>query len=48
MLEMLETMMHEALLEYEIAGHEPQAMGNHDPWMAPHNCYKADGDDESW
>lgn len=48
MLEMLETMMPEALLEYEIAGREPQAMGNHDPWMAPHNCYKAAGDDESW
>lgn len=48
MLEMLETMMPEALLEYEIAGREPQPMGNHDPWMAPHNCYKAAGDDESW
>jgi len=48
MLEMLETMMPEALLEYEIAGREPQAMGNHDQWMAPHNCYKAKGDDESW
>jgi crotonobetainyl-CoA:carnitine CoA-transferase CaiB-like acyl-CoA transferase len=48
MLEMLLTTMPEALLEYEIAGREPQAMGNHDPWMAPHNCYKAKGDDESW
>lgn len=48
MLEMLQTMMPEALLEYEIAGREPQAMGNHDPWMAPHNCYKAKGDDECW
>jgi len=48
MLEMLLTTMPEALLEYEIAGREPQAMGNHDPWMAPHNCYKARGDDEAW
>jgi crotonobetainyl-CoA:carnitine CoA-transferase CaiB-like acyl-CoA transferase len=48
MLEMLQTMMPEALLEYEVAGREPQAMGNHDPWMAPHNCYKARGDDECW
>ena len=48
MLEMLETMMPEALLEFEIAGREPQPIGNHDPWMAPHNCYKAAGDDESW
>ena len=23
-------------------------MGNRDPWMAPHNCYKAMGDDECW
>src|SRR6185437_529837 len=48
MLEMLLTTMPEALLEHEIAGREPQAMGNHDPWMAPHNCYKARGDDEAW
>jgi crotonobetainyl-CoA:carnitine CoA-transferase CaiB-like acyl-CoA transferase len=48
MLEMLQTMMPEALLEYEIAEREPQAMGNRDPWMAPHNCYKAKGDDECW
>ncbi len=48
MLETLQTMMPEALLEYEIAGREPQPMGNRDPWMAPHNCYKARGDDESW
>jgi crotonobetainyl-CoA:carnitine CoA-transferase CaiB-like acyl-CoA transferase len=48
MLEMLETMMPEALLEYEIAGREPQAMANRHPWMAPHNCYKAKGDDECW
>ncbi len=48
MLEMLETMMPEALLEYEIGGREPQAMGNRDPWVAPHNCYKAKGDDECW
>jgi crotonobetainyl-CoA:carnitine CoA-transferase CaiB-like acyl-CoA transferase len=48
MLEMLETMMPEALLEYEIAEREPQAMANRHPWMAPHNCYKAQGDDECW
>ncbi len=48
MLEMLLTTMPEALLEYEIGGREPQPMGNHDPWMSPHNCYKARGDDESW
>jgi crotonobetainyl-CoA:carnitine CoA-transferase CaiB-like acyl-CoA transferase len=48
MLEMLETMMPEALLECEIGGREPQPIGNHDQWMAPHNCYKASGDAECW
>jgi crotonobetainyl-CoA:carnitine CoA-transferase CaiB-like acyl-CoA transferase len=48
MHEMLQTMMPEALLDFELSGREPQAMGNHDPWMAPHNCYKARGDDECW
>jgi crotonobetainyl-CoA:carnitine CoA-transferase CaiB-like acyl-CoA transferase len=40
--------MPEALLEYAIAGREPRPIGNHDPWMAPYNCYQALGDAESW
>ena len=48
MLEAMEMIMPEPLLEYAIGGSEPQPMGNHDPWMAPHNCYKARGDAEQW
>ncbi|HEY2107918.1 MAG TPA: CoA transferase [Candidatus Binataceae bacterium] len=48
MLEAMEMIMPEPLLEYAISGHEPQPMGNHDPWMAPHNCYKTRGDAEHW
>jgi crotonobetainyl-CoA:carnitine CoA-transferase CaiB-like acyl-CoA transferase len=49
MLEAMEMIMPEPLLEYAIGGgREPHPMGNHDPWMAPHNCYKARGDAEAW
>jgi crotonobetainyl-CoA:carnitine CoA-transferase CaiB-like acyl-CoA transferase len=48
MLEAMEMIMPEALLEYAIGGREPVPIGNHDPWMAPHNCYKARGDAEHW
>ena len=48
MLEAMEMIMPEALLEYAINGREPRPMGNHDRWMAPHNCYKARGDAEHW
>jgi crotonobetainyl-CoA:carnitine CoA-transferase CaiB-like acyl-CoA transferase len=48
MLEAMEMLMPEALLEYAINGREPRPMGNHDRWMAPHNCYKTRGDAEQW
>ncbi|MGE5326859.1 MAG: CaiB/BaiF CoA transferase family protein, partial [Deltaproteobacteria bacterium] len=48
MLEAMEMIMPEPLLQYAINGSEPQPIGNHDPWMAPHNCYKARGDAEHW
>jgi benzylsuccinate CoA-transferase BbsF subunit len=38
----------EGLLEYAVNGREPVRDGNHDPLMAPHNCYKAAGDDDKW
>ncbi len=47
-LEALEMLMPEALLEFAINGRDPQPMGNHDPLMAPHNCYKTLGDPEHW
>ncbi|HEY2105230.1 MAG TPA: CoA transferase, partial [Candidatus Binataceae bacterium] len=47
-LEALEMFMPEALLEYAMNGRDLPPMGNRDPYMAPHNCYKASGDAESW
>jgi len=46
--EVMEAMLAEPMLEYAIAGREPAPMANRDPWMAPHNCYKAAGDAEQW
>ena len=48
MLEAVLSLMPEALLEYAITGRLPQPMGNHDQWMAPHNCYKALGNEHMW
>jgi benzylsuccinate CoA-transferase BbsF subunit len=38
----------EGLLEFAIAGREPRRIGNRDPLMAPHNCYKTRGDANQW
>ncbi len=48
MLEALDTMAAEGLLEVAMNGCEPQRLGNHDPSMSPHNCFKARGDVEMW
>lgn len=48
MLEAMEMLMPEALLQYAINRREPAAIGNHDPVMAPHNCYQARGGPEDW
>ena len=48
MLESVLSLMPEALLEYAINGRLPQPIGNHDRWMAPHNCYKAQGNEHMW
>jgi benzylsuccinate CoA-transferase BbsF subunit len=48
MLESVLSIMPEALLEYAVNGRLPQPIGNHDRWMAPHNCYKARGNDHMW
>jgi crotonobetainyl-CoA:carnitine CoA-transferase CaiB-like acyl-CoA transferase len=46
--EALEMVMPEAWLEYAMNGREPTAFANRDRWMAPHNCYKSEGDAEQW
>ena len=47
-LEAALVLMPEGLLEYEINQREPVRSGNHDVVMAPHECYKAAGDDDKW
>ncbi|HUN56625.1 MAG TPA: CoA transferase [Candidatus Binataceae bacterium] len=41
-------LMPEGMLEQEFNHREPVRKGNRDTLMAPHNCYKAAGDDETW
>jgi crotonobetainyl-CoA:carnitine CoA-transferase CaiB-like acyl-CoA transferase len=48
MLESVLSIIPEALLEYAVSGRLPQPVGNHDRWMAPHNCYKARGNEHMW
>lgn len=38
--------MSAALLDYTINGRVPQLVGNADPDMAPHGCYRTSGDDD--
>jgi len=47
-LETALVLMPEGLLQYDLAKREPERHGNHDVVMAPHDCYKAAGDDEKW
>ncbi|HEY2107439.1 MAG TPA: CoA transferase, partial [Candidatus Binataceae bacterium] len=48
MLESVLSIMPESLLEYAVNGRLPQPIGNRDRWMAPHNCYKARGNEHMW
>jgi benzylsuccinate CoA-transferase BbsF subunit len=45
-LETAIVLMPEGLLQYAMNGREPERAGNHDPVMAPHECYRAKGDDK--
>jgi crotonobetainyl-CoA:carnitine CoA-transferase CaiB-like acyl-CoA transferase len=47
-LETAVVLMAEGLLQYEMTGTEPKRVGNHDPIMAPHETYKANGDADKW
>lgn len=35
----------EGWLAHELTGHAPPRIGNRDPWMAPHGCYRCAGAD---
>jgi benzylsuccinate CoA-transferase BbsF subunit len=41
-------LMAEGLVEYAMTGREPARIGNRDPLLVPHNCYKARGDVNQW
>ena len=36
----------EGWMHYQLTGGQPERQGNHDPVMAPHNCYRCAGEDE--
>ena len=36
----------DAWMEYALRGTQAERIGNRDPWMAPHGCFPAAGDDE--
>ncbi len=48
MLETTEMVMPEGLMEFAMNQREPRRLGNRDRWMAPHNCYKAQGGPLDW
>ena len=47
-LETALALLPEGLLEFAMNGTQPKRSGSHHRWMAPHNCYKAAGDDNKW
>ncbi|MGH7962800.1 MAG: CoA transferase, partial [Candidatus Binatia bacterium] len=36
----------EGWMDYAMNQTQPPRMGNHDPWMSPHNCFRCAGEDE--
>ena len=47
-LETALALLPEGLLEFAFNGAQPERVGNRNPMMAPHNCYKASGGDDKW
>jgi len=44
--ELVMTMLPEGVMDYVMNGRERYRMGNHDEVMAPHNCYRCQGEDK--
>ena len=45
MMESVATTLGDALVEYDATGRKPGPRGNHHPRIAPHNTFRADGDE---
>jgi benzylsuccinate CoA-transferase BbsF subunit len=48
LLEPAVALLAEGFLDFAMNGREPARIGNRDPLMAPHNCYKTRGDANQW
>ncbi len=46
--EALLVLMPEGLMDYAMNKTQAERDGNHDRWMAPHDCFKCRGDAETW
>jgi crotonobetainyl-CoA:carnitine CoA-transferase CaiB-like acyl-CoA transferase len=46
MWEAMAALVPEGWMEYAMNGGELPRDGNHDPWMAPHDCFRCQGEDE--
>lgn len=46
--EALLVLMPEGLMDYAMNKTQPERDGNRDRWMAPHGCFKCQGDDDKW
>jgi benzylsuccinate CoA-transferase BbsF subunit len=44
--EAVAALVHEGWMDYAMNGTQPARMGNRDPWMSPHNCFRCAGEDE--
>jgi len=44
--ETMSAMMGHSFVDAQLAGREPERMGNRDDWMAPHGCYACSSDGE--
>ena len=45
MMESVAAVVGDALVQYDATGRKPRPLGNHHPRIAPHNAYRAKGDD---
>lgn len=44
--EAVAALVHEGGMDYAMNGTQPARIGNRDPWVSPHNCFRCAGEDE--